>query len=68
MEEGVKHARRRLRTDGVDPEVQKKLDAACPFPHLFPRNLRNDNTWTPRNGHRKQPYPKNPRDCRVGIK
>jgi hypothetical protein len=56
MEEGVAHARRRLRTEGLAPEIQKRLDESCPSPHLFPRNRRNDNTWTPRNSRRKGPY------------
>ena len=62
--EGVIHASKRLRTEGLDPELQKKLDAACVAPHLHPRNLRNDNTWTPRNGKRKGPYDKHPHDHR----
>lgn len=38
---GVRSARRRLRTDGVEPEIQAKLDKACVVPHLHPRSTRN---------------------------
>jgi len=39
--EGVKHARARLRYEGMDPEIQKKIDEACVTPHIHPRWKRN---------------------------
>ena len=41
MEGGVKNAARKLREEGVEPEVQKRLDKACVQPHLHPRWRRN---------------------------
>lgn len=38
---GVKTAARRIATSGVDPEIQVRLDKACPSPHVHPRWKRN---------------------------
>lgn len=42
MDGGVKNLSRKLRTEGLDPEIQKKLDEACVTPHIHPRWKRND--------------------------
>lgn len=49
MDGGIKNAARRLKTEGVDPDIQKKLDISCPTPHIHPAWKRNDSDWKPRN-------------------
>jgi len=38
----VKTAARRLRTEGVEEEIQARLDKACITPHVHPRWTGND--------------------------